>query len=277
MRQWINLVENVTNPNLVTVYHGDTKPGFEPYRKSFFSTCRREALSYGPHITEHVLDTSRFIDTLDPNFVEEFLPFYDHYDDREITTVQDYMERSSDTWEMVEDKADEIMHVVGGAAGLIVYEGGCRNFMVYDVSAIKSSAREVPQADGLLETYHSTQRVSNEYFEGDVEVLRNPSRAEFMKGMREHGAARGFLDIDSRSVYVWFAAALHGDIEAPGEVWITWHEPQAEHVLLAYDVEALAERIPEGANFIAEVKRIIMSVPAIRVLTEGFEPVLGGR
>jgi hypothetical protein len=82
------------------------------------------------------LNTMNFIDTLDEEFVEGFLPFYDHYDDKDIETLSDFMDRSSDTWEMVEDKADEIIGVTG-ADGLIIYEGGIKNYLVYNTRCLE--------------------------------------------------------------------------------------------------------------------------------------------
>jgi hypothetical protein len=74
----------------------------------------------------------------------------------------------------------------------------------------------------LVEAYFDTQRVHNEYFQGDVEIFSNPSRAEFAKLMRASGAMRGFYDVSSDTVYVWAGSALHADIEVDGEVFLEW-------------------------------------------------------
>jgi hypothetical protein len=74
----------------------------------------------------------------------------------------------------------------------------------------------------LAEAYFDTQRVHNEYFQGDVEIFSNPSRTEFAKMMRESGAMRGFFDLESDTVYVWAGTALHSDVEVDGEVFLEW-------------------------------------------------------
>lgn len=123
----------------VTVYHGDTKENAPLHEKMFFSSDRGFASDYGLHITTYELNVLNFADTLDPELIEQFLPLHDHYDDRDIDTMSDYMDRSSDTWEMIEEVADDIVHMID-AAGLIIYEGGCKNYMVYDTNCLRSKA-----------------------------------------------------------------------------------------------------------------------------------------
>lgn len=87
------------------------------------------------------------------------------------------------------------------------------------------------------------QKVDNEYFSGHVEVFTNPSRSTFMKQMREHGSARGFLDVGKDEVHVWFGPVLHHDIEADGECWLTWNEPRMGDLKVQYDEESLYDAL----------------------------------
>lgn len=125
-----------SNPNVKTVYHGTKKTDDRVHEKMFFSSDPNFCDSYGPRLRTFKLNATRFIDTLDPEFVESFLPFYDNYDDKDIYDVETYMDRSSDTWEMVEDKADEIIAETG-ADGLIIYEGGIVNYYVFNTRCLQ--------------------------------------------------------------------------------------------------------------------------------------------
>jgi hypothetical protein len=129
------------NHNQVTVYHGSDQENKQPHRKIFVSEDKDFVKDYGKFISTYRLDTTNLINTLDTDFIEEFLPFYDHYDDTEITTVEEYLRRSSDTWEMVEDKADDIVQTIG-CAGLIIYEGAVRNYLIYDTKCLTSIINE---------------------------------------------------------------------------------------------------------------------------------------
>jgi hypothetical protein len=136
MRKWIKLFEN---PNVITVYHGDQKPEVVAHPRMFFTECEDFASDYGPHISKWELNVMSFADSLDRDLIEELLPLYDPHTDHDINDWSDYVDRSSDTWEMIEDRADDIVKMAG-AAGLIVYEGGIRNYIVYDTSVIRRLA-----------------------------------------------------------------------------------------------------------------------------------------
>lgn len=123
------------NPNIITVYHGDTKPDVKLHPKMFFSSDPEFCESYGKHITAYRLNTMNLIDSLDEELIEPHLPLYDPYTDSMVETISDYMDRSSDTWEIVEDIADKLVSYAG-AAGIIIYEGGIRNFLVYDTRIV---------------------------------------------------------------------------------------------------------------------------------------------
>jgi hypothetical protein len=184
------------NPNVMTVYHGDTKPNVTVHPKMFFTSDPDFAKSYGSYVTAYHLNISNFADTLDPDLIEEFLPFYDSYDDKEVETLDDYMERSSDTWEMIEadGKADSMVGRVG-AAGLIVYEGGVRNFLVYDTSVVKPI---------VTEEWHNHVRGMFGHFD----VFRNPTRSELLKLLRQWGNQTGRACIDKQgNLFVWDSEA----------------------------------------------------------------------
>jgi hypothetical protein len=138
MRQFINIVEEANSPNTITVYHGDEREHVELHPGMFFSTDPDFCTSYGPHITKWSLDTLKIVDSLDDDLVEEILArymLYDGHSDRDIETVDDYMELSSDTWEMIEPHAQSICKLVG-AAGMTIYEGGVQNYVIYDTSVL---------------------------------------------------------------------------------------------------------------------------------------------
>lgn len=135
MRKWLDLFEN---PNVVRVFHGDTKPDVVVHSQMFFSTSRDFASDYGKHITEYDLNVSNMIDSLDEDLISDHLPLYDPHADVELSTIEEYMDRSSDTWEILEvdGLALSLVHS-HGADGIIVYEGGVRNYFVVNTHALK--------------------------------------------------------------------------------------------------------------------------------------------
>lgn len=97
----------------------------------FFSSDPNFAANYGEmHSYQLVYDASQAFDSLDPDMVAPLLPMNDPYDDEEIATMDDYMERSSDTWEMLEDRWGIGNGGTTGYPIAIVYEGGTRNYLV---------------------------------------------------------------------------------------------------------------------------------------------------
>jgi hypothetical protein len=127
-----------STPNIITVYHGDEKENVQLHPGMFFSTDPDFCTSYGKHITKWEIDLTRFLDSLDPDLIEPLLPLYDPYTDSEINDWSDYEDRSSDTWEIIEDRAKGLCDA-HGAAGMIIYEGGIRNFIVYDTSVVSAA------------------------------------------------------------------------------------------------------------------------------------------
>jgi hypothetical protein len=132
MRSFIKIVENA---NMITVYHGDAKENVTFHPGMFFSTSKRFCESYGPHITEWKLNQTDLIDSLDSDMIEDLLPLYDPYTDTDLNDISDYMDRSSDTWEIIENHAEGLCSLYG-AAGMVVYEGGVKNFVIYHPRAI---------------------------------------------------------------------------------------------------------------------------------------------
>ena len=124
----------------------------------------------------------------------------------------------------------------------------------------------------IQEISESFQRVDNEYFNGLVEVLTNPSRTVLMKRMRESGGARGFLDFATQSVHVWFEAALHGDIEAAGNVFLTWNEPAQGRLKAEYD-ETIWDFIDEDDD----VDEAMLAIRPFARLAQGFRLQSGSR
>jgi hypothetical protein len=140
MKQWVRLFEtdfNLDNPYVVKVYHGSVKPkGDELHPRMFFSSCPRFASDYGPHVKEYLLNVSSFLDSLDPELIEPLLPLYDPYTDTDVKTWSDYEDRSSDTWEIIEDHAEEMV-LYSDADGIIIYEGGIKNYLVFNTAVVK--------------------------------------------------------------------------------------------------------------------------------------------
>lgn len=129
-------LEESHNPNVVRVYHGDTKENARLHRKMFFSSDPEFAKDYGKYITAYDLNTVKFVDSLDRNLIEPLLPLYDPYTDTDVNNFEEYIQRSSDTWEIIESHADQIVADTG-ADGLIVYEGGVVNYLVFNVNALE--------------------------------------------------------------------------------------------------------------------------------------------
>lgn len=118
--------------------------------------------------------------------------------------------------------------------------------------------------------------VENEYYDDTAEVFRNPSRALFNKQIRESKHARGFLDVEKKEFWVWFAGALHSDIDHErigGSVWLTWDEPRLGDVLIQYDAESMEMIDPDAPDFDQQVEKLIMSVrPFVRVIEGQYTP-----
>lgn len=208
------LDESTGSQYWTTVYHGDEKENAPLHRKMFFSSDRRFASDYGAHITTYELNTLHFADTLDPELIEQFLPLHDHYDDRDIETMSDYMDRSSDTWEMIEEVADRMIGMTG-AAGLIIYEGGCKNYMVYDTSCLRPASEALDEARSWINdpkrcTMVTLNALCDHFEKPRPDQTRAPMHGVgVLEGIRAAGLKFGPLDIDEpkrQSVKKWVAA-----------------------------------------------------------------------
>jgi len=118
----------------VIVYNGG---GNGMHSGIFMSSCAEFAADYGP-VRTFELDVSCAFDSLNPDHVRGVLPLSDPYDGSMVETLEQYFERSSDTWEMIE-KAVSSYPVV------IIYEGGVRNFLVNDVSRLREVSPVPPK------------------------------------------------------------------------------------------------------------------------------------
>jgi hypothetical protein len=74
-------------------------------------------------------------DSLDENEIEPLLPIYDPYTETDIETMSDYMDRSSDTWEIIEQYLSSIEGM--GYDSVRIFEGGVENYYVFDKQNIK--------------------------------------------------------------------------------------------------------------------------------------------
>jgi len=126
MRDFISIVEQAASSSL-NVYHG-TEGSPEPHDGMFFSTDADFASNYGS-VHRYEIELGRIFDSLDAAMVEPLLPLHDSYDDEDIETIEAYMERSSDTWEMIETAVSSIRSK--GFDTMIVYEGGVKNYLVF--------------------------------------------------------------------------------------------------------------------------------------------------
>lgn len=74
----------------------------------------------------------------------------------------------------------------------------------------------------IAEAFWGAEDVDSPYFQGEVAIYADPSPIEFGKLLREHGFLRGFLDLKAKEIFVWQGNVLHGEINAPGECFVTW-------------------------------------------------------
>jgi len=74
-------------------------------------------------------------DSLDPKLIEPMLPMYDPYHETDIETIEDYLDSSSDTWEILEQ---HLRYVKGmGYDSLRIFEGGVENYYIFDKNNIR--------------------------------------------------------------------------------------------------------------------------------------------
>ena len=116
----------------ITVYHGGDSP--EPHDNMYFSTNPDFASEYGK-VYEYKITLGTMFDSLEEEDVLNFLPMYDPYIDSDVETISDYMDRSRDTWELIEQHLRDIESM--GYDSVRVFEGGVENFLVFDRENIK--------------------------------------------------------------------------------------------------------------------------------------------
>lgn len=120
----------------------------------------------------------------------------------------------------------------------------------------------------LIETFFTGVKVHGDYFEGYVEVFKNPDTPEFNRLMREFGFLRGFLS-EGRDVYVWRGDVLHHEIDAPGEHWLTFEEDSVT-VDWGFDYDFEGDQDPYAAvEDLDDVKDYLSTIPVLKPLLKG--------
>lgn len=121
--------------NLVIVYQGSDHEA-EVLRSHFYSSEKSFALEYGD-IKTYSLSIDKFFDSADRTHIKSLLDIVgyivDTYDDVTYTSYEELDETGilgSDTWEAFEPHSHTVKSM--GFDGMIVYEGGCQNFLVFD-------------------------------------------------------------------------------------------------------------------------------------------------
>ena len=130
MRDLLNLLESIGSSK--TLFHGGDDP--QPHNGMYFSTQPSFAESYGV-VNEYNVTLGKIFDSLDERVIEPLLPLYDPYDEVEINSINAYMERTSDTWEIIEQHLSYIRGM--GYDSVRIFEGGTENYYVFDKDNIK--------------------------------------------------------------------------------------------------------------------------------------------
>lgn len=124
-----NLIEAAST---ITAYHGGDHP--EPHNGMYFSSDPDFAEDYG-EVYKYNIYLGKMFDSLDPNLIEPMLPMYDPYHEADIETMEEYMDSSSDTWEILEQ---HLRYIKGmGYDSLRIFEGGIENYYIFDKSNIQ--------------------------------------------------------------------------------------------------------------------------------------------
>jgi hypothetical protein len=122
----------IETASMVTAYHGGDTP--EPHDGMYFSSNVNFSQDYGT-VYQYKLNLGMMFDSLDENEIEPLLPIYDPYTETDIETMSDYMDRSSDTWEIIEQYLSSIEGM--GYDSVRIFEGGVENYYVFDKQNIK--------------------------------------------------------------------------------------------------------------------------------------------
>ena len=123
------LIEAATT---ITAYHGGANP--EPHDGMYFSSDPNFAKDYG-EVYQYKISLGKMFDSLDEHLIEPMLPMYDPYHEVDIETIDEYMDSSSDTWEIIEQYLRSIKSM--GYTSIRVFEGGVENYYIFDRSNIQ--------------------------------------------------------------------------------------------------------------------------------------------
>lgn len=115
----------------ILVYHGGGHP--EPHNGMYFSTDPGFAEDYGK-VYQYKIDLGKMFDSLDETLIEPMLPMYDPYHEVDVETIDEYMDSSSDTWEIIEQHLRDIKSM--GYDSIRVFEGGIENYYIFDKNNI---------------------------------------------------------------------------------------------------------------------------------------------
>ena len=124
-----NLIEAATT---ITAYHGGDHP--EPHDGMYFSSDPHFAKDYG-EVFQYRISLGKMFDSLDEHLIEPMLPMYDPYHEVDIESMDEYMDSSSDTWEIIEQHLRDIKSM--GYDSIRVFEGGVENYYIFDKSNIQ--------------------------------------------------------------------------------------------------------------------------------------------
>lgn len=123
------LIEAATTIN---AYHGGDHP--EPHDGMYFSSDPHFSEDYGA-VYQYKLHLGKMFDSLDENVIEPMLPMYDPYHEVDIETMDEYMDSSTDTWEIIEQYLRDIKSM--GYDSIRVFEGGVENYYIFSKSNIQ--------------------------------------------------------------------------------------------------------------------------------------------
>lgn len=123
------LIEAATS---ITAYHGGDHP--EPHDGMYFSSDPDFSKDYGD-VYQYKINLGKMFDSLDERLIEPMLPMYDPYHEVDIETIDDYMDSSSDTWEIIEQHLRDIKSM--GYDSIRVFEGGVENYYIFNKSNIQ--------------------------------------------------------------------------------------------------------------------------------------------
>ena len=122
----------------ILVYHGGSH--YRPHDGMYFSTSEEFAESYG-QVYRYSVNLGRMFDSLNEKLVSPMLPLYDPYDDEEIYSMEEYMERSNDTWEIIEQHLSYIRGL--GYDSIRIFEGGVENYYIFRKENIRLVSKEL--------------------------------------------------------------------------------------------------------------------------------------